>query len=661
MPRHRFGREDYKKARENLAVRTNEANVQAARADMSLMNGGSLADAVVLAAQGAQRQVNQGDLDEQLLNQSGENLGALGPYAVTNLIFNKLLPPGVYANEMMTFNDHILLENFDEDRVKIGQKYVEIDLANRFAQPSSLTDPGDIGVDVGVPTPDKLNKLAGLITLDPRVMAQLSIAASLVVQNILKRVPSSEISDPTSHYKTKRVVFVEDLIEYIHSNFSQNVTLDPETGDAFERLTEGELTDFTRALLLRFKKATKDVVGSKGRDDGSVYFEQYENERGRAHWRIGQKPSVFADIYADRLNAICTVTKEGVGKVWQSKTPSDGVKSLFEATISQRPTSTVQGKTVSAIPYNTIWMSMAVLLRGTPNMEFGTRFNLGRPQENGIPINSDLPKLYDPVFDVACSAMSLIALHVISYSLSYSIDAYVRLAIRGAERQTDGTILFGKNNVITPQVIFPGIKAALGLYGVSTERWDEEMAFHLRTNQSLMQVFLLAKKAYDLDKTKPGVKRFSNPVAEDPYWTRDRTSQSARQAEWEDINVRSGEESMDIADQNMYRDAKERMTAYTAKDAASDLAKSVVDYRRIGSQSAALKDRVGSLVTANFGRRRRRGNSFGKKRRGGSKKRRSSKKLNSFGKKKRRSSKKLNSFGKKKRHSSKKRRHSKKH
>ncbi len=589
MPRHRFGA-SMQKARQNLADRAEEAKMQAARADLSLMNEGSLADAAVLAAQGAaMRELNREDLRDDIMSEGNEN--ALAWYPLISVLGEKILPHDVRMNGKTEIHEHLSDRRFGGDPNKVAQGRIRLSRVQYAYENDSgieVMSQTDYDNEEGAPTPDKLNKLGGYITMDQRVSAQLSIAASMILRSILDKVPSKEIPDPTSNFKTKNVIYVESLVDYIHSNFARNITLDPSTGDAFERLTKGDMQDFTRSLIRTFLKArAKPALANEVVD----FKETVTTESGTAvvEMKIGKVPSLFEDVYKARLEAMCTVSKENVGKVWQSKTAAQ-----FEKNYGR------------SLPYNAFWIAVATYLKANSRVTFGTRVNL------------PTKKSYDVVFDVACSILSLICLHVISYAISYAVDAYIRLAIRGAERNQRGAIVFNHENVITPQIIFPGIRAALELYGVSAQSWDKEVAFQLNTNKELMAVFLAAKKAYDIDNTKPGVRRFSNPVAEDPYWARDRASQSARQSEWDDVKGRYNPEAKveDIS-----------LREFSARNNANNLARSLDDARH-QPDLKTLQERAGlDVASTQFGRRRRRGSrkkrsSFGKKHRGGSKKRR---------------------------------------
>jgi hypothetical protein len=591
------------KTRQNLASRNEEAKVQAARADMVLLNEGSAADRVVAAAQGAQRQLDHNSLMDDIKASGNENM--LGWYPLVSIIGERLAPADIRMNGRTEVHEHISNKDFGGAGKKVEQGFIQVTIqkyAHEAVDLGSLDTTLNVDSEQGHPTPDKLNKLGGLLTIDQRVSAQLSIAASLILRSILSDVPSKEIADASEAYTTMRVIYVEDLIEYIHTKYRRNLTLDPSTGDAFENMTEGELTNFSTKLIRTFVKARGNVKGSVHFSEG-VEGDEYV-------MKIGKVPSVFDDVYKTRLEAMCTVAKENVGKVWQSK--------------SADAFTTNYGR---SMPYNALWIAVAKYLHADDNhLTFGTRNTQAARQDK------------EAVFDVACSVLTLICLHVITYALSYAFDAYIRLAIRGAERNSYGAIIFNHENVITPQIIFPGIRAAIELYGVSAETWDQEVAFQLSTNKNLLALFLAAKKAYDVDNTKPGVKRFSNPIAEDPYWTRDRSSQSARQSEWEEVKGRFNPD-IDVGS------SSKSLNIHTAEDNAANLAKSVETYRRIGRQASALNKRFGPVVSVDFGRSRKGGkrrhsgkkSSFGKKRRGSGsiKKRRSGKKKSSFGKKRR--------------------------
>ncbi len=573
-------------------------------------------------------------------NESGRGLNMLAYYPVVSLLFESLLPNGVHAKQ---FFKHKLLDapeaeaeaeevdmEFGRRRRRRAAKFGASEPKNSLydtVEPSEENDPDKME------TPDKMNKLGGLIRLDERVMAQLSIATAMVVNEILSDVPSREIPDPNSRsFQSKRVIYYEDIIKHIHTNFGSIITLDPRTGDAFDRLSNDEVTSFARTLLEKFVEFDHA---------NSVLCVDTVDADGTEMIDIENKPSGFANIYKKRLAVLGKVSAASVGKVWESK-----------GTVG------VGGDLVN---FNEIFMATRAVILGNSNLAFGTKFRTKQPLTNVVSEKNN-----DILFDVVCSVMSLVAAHVMTYSLSYAIDTYTRLAIRGAERK-DGVIKFkGNENVITPQIIFPGVQAALEMYGTSAKAWDKEVAFHLHTMPGLMSLFLAAHKAYDLDDSRPGVKTFSNKQANKPAWAVDREKQAEDQEYWshikgqvnadpyEGIGAADGDDDELLDNLEILARDSEQARVYGANRSAqaSALADAYQNARMYGQQAGRLDNLVHDA--SGFGKKRRsKRHSFGKKRRSKrrhaasfGKKRRSKRHSAAFGKK-RRSKRRSASFGKK--------------
>lgn len=479
-------------------------------------------------------------------------------------------------------------------------------------------------------TPDKLNKLKGTIKLDERVSAQLSIAAAVVVNQILQSVPSSEVTDKDSNFSSVNVIYFEDVVRHIQKNFGGVITLDPSSGDAFEAMSSGEVNVFSRKLLTLFNN-TKMTMASNTFVKSPIGKPEYEMTGYYVPFEQGI--ARMAHIYSKRIKAILGVKASSVGKVWESNILSDDkarAKTLYTTNVAYQSTERV--------------------VKANANIQFGTKFKM-----------DVTPELCE---EAVISILTLVALHVITYALSYAIDAYIRLAIRGADRNDKGEIVFdgtGEDdsaNVITPQMIFPGVKAALEMYNVDARLWDSKVAFNLRVNESLLNLFLEAKKMYDVDNTKPVVKGFMNAEMMNPAWMENRQSQAKLQDTYAKIRGR----------RNKMDDDKEFMTSFqnnrysAISDGLGENIQNITDAMATLRNRRLAADDLDALVrrpiVSGFGRRhrgskksrksgKRRSASFGRRHRGSKKSRKSGKRRSaSFGRRHRGSKK-----GKKTRHS----------
>lgn len=630
MPLHRFGKGSRRKmsrfgrSAKAEAVAINESNAielnnRAKEASSMMTNemfpwASSLTNSIIANRNGVPRVNDIASIVDEIENESGKGLNALAAYAVMPAIFDTLLPKGVHVDNP-----------YEAKMSPANGRATETVEKAALYRPALKTH-----ASTPTSTPDGMNSLKGYIRLDERVMAQLSIAVSLVINSIIDSIPSREIQDPTDiAYRTKRVMYFEDLVQHIHKNFGSVITLDPSTGDAFDRLTSSELNNFARTLLNKFATTAgkeSDLVGLSMEDKKHVVY--------------GSKISLFNTIYAKRIKTLTTVKGASVGKVWASKEAGLGTKFV-----------------------DGLYLAIYDMVDGNARLAWGTRFAIpgdklikSQRTEGGGTLS------YNSVDDAVVSILSLVALHVITYSMSYAIDTYVRLAIRGATRESDNSIQFEGTgadenaNVVTPQIIFPGVQAALEMYGVSARDWDKEVAFNLHTIVPLMGLFLVAHQMYDLDDSRPGVKTFSNKQTNKPAWAVDREKQSQDQEYYSHIRGRVNKSddfdsglkidgvSMTGTNEDVMRgvDGYVQQVGVDKSKQANFMAAAHTANRLYGSESSRLNSMLPKA--SEFGRRRkRRSASFGKK----SKK--SKRRSASFGKKKARKSRKHRSasFGKK--------------
>jgi hypothetical protein len=644
----------FAKRRDELALRANDAQIMLANNTLVPFEGNiqSETDAVIMAQQGQQRSLNEEALLDEINNETGHGLNMLAYYPVVDMIFDSLLPGGVHANHRYGPDNSVLSLLSPPSRgARVGGL---LNRSSNFARNSNT--PYDHNKSTSTPTsgalapsetPDKLNKMYGNIKLDERVMAQLSIAAALVVGDILENVPSHEIQDSSSTaFQTKRVYYYEDLVKYIQSKYGNVITLDTKPGDAFEHMTSSEVNNFARSLLTLFLKKPNAFTAAS--TSGPAAPTSYGVHGDDASIEIGAKPTLMYedDTYKKRVDSMLTVTAQNVGKVWKSKSKSAAAAGDMEI--------------VATLNY----IATRDVVRGYSNIAFGTKIKSSEKFEFDTSVSSTTYK-FNILDDIVISILSLVSLHVMTYALSYAIDSYIRLAIRGAERDSSGAIQFcgiaagSDANVITPQMIFPGIKAALEMYNVNPRVWDRKVAFHLHTNPSVMSLFLEAKRMYDIDDSRPGIKGFQNAKGEDPTWMKDRATQRQLEEYYAKAKGRMNYDSASGGDNDPavapasgtgYRIDRKGMGATLGLKQTENVVKSLKDLRRLSPEIDELRRIAGrdlisssNNIPAAFGRRHRRkprhSASFGKKVR---KHRRSS----SFGKKVRKHRRSA-SFGKK--------------
>jgi hypothetical protein len=554
--------------RAELAARTEKARNMLANNTIVPYGGNiqSETDAVILQQQGYRRVTDPRELMDELENETGRELNLLAYYEDIEPIYELILPDGVGATEAASAAD----------------------------------------------TPDKAVKLAGSIKLDERVRVQLSIAAALVINKILQSVPSHEVVDQGLAFSTKTVIYFEDLVVYIQKKFGDIISLDFDNdynGD-FGSLSDDEVRRFARKLL---KKLVTGRVGT---------------------------------LFKNRAQLMVPVKAASVGKVWKSKQTGEMITDdLVENIMNHTQKVLVEGN--AGIAFGTKFKIQFPHddSDAPPAVELGDAAGAGEALAEGEGGGREVPRvarddasrgrlsgppraapstIQNYLNNAVNVVLGSVALHVISYALAYAVDAYIRLAIHGADR-VDNTITFNANgdsesaNVITPQMIYPGIKSALDMYGVHLSEWDNKVAFYLRTNDKVYGIFEYAKKLYDIDTTKPAVKGFMNAKMLDPMWMTSREDKAKLQDLYDKVKGRRN---------NVDNISDKLRSATPHGDEYGQLAGTIIRSQMLG-------------VSASFGRRRkRRSASFGKKKHG---KRRSA----SFGKKKhgkRRSA----SFGKKK-------------
>jgi hypothetical protein len=626
--------------RAELAARTEKARNMLAHNSIVPYGGNiqSETDAVILQQQGYRRVADKAELQDELEKETGRELNLLAYYQDIETIYEAILPGGVYSEQWLAHVTGGSASTAADANVAVASALYNLNAVAKVraaafaAAEKAAADPTSVaaavtaagvaadavsgGVAAGaatavtaaanaaaaandagaaaaaaevqlqtvvrtltstpapaaayaVDTPDKAVKLAGSIKLDERVQVQLSIAAALVINKILQSVPSHEVVDQGSAFSTKTVIYFEDLVVYIQRKFGDVISLDFDNdydGD-FSSLSDDEVRRFARKLL-------KKLVLT---------------------------PAAAENTFASHAEMMVPVKAASVGKVWESKGFAMSAKVSSDAIMVG---------------------TEKILVEGNAGIAFGTKFK--------VDIASSGTTIQNTLNNAVCVVLGSVALHVISYALAYGVDAYIRLAIHGADRDNN-TITFNAEgagdaaNVITPQMIYPGIKSALDMYGVHLTEWDNKVAFYLRANSHVLNIFMHAKKLYDIDTTKPAVKGFMNAKMLDPMWMTSREDKAKLQDLYSKVKGRRNGTSAAPT------------PAYTGLNQASADVIRANDFDAL-SESIVKSQKLG--MSASFGRRRkRRSASFGKKKHG---KRRSA----SFGKKKhgkRRSA----SFGKK--------------
>jgi hypothetical protein len=429
------------------------------------------------------------------------------------------------------------------------------------------------------------------LALDERASLMASVGTAMVICKILHGVESKTFYSDSG--LEKKLVYVEDIISYIHDTFGDVITLDQSSSDAFERMTRDQRRNHERKLLKDMLTGAKHIGGA-----GSMAVNDHTNA-------AAAQTHIFFD---EKIKAMVTVDAANVGKLWFSE-PIQQLGNVFADANADNVFAHIVVDTLN-------------IIKGSPRVEISSNMKID-PSKNGtVPANGNMSTKGVPL-KIATEILALVALHVLTYSITAALDFYFKLAYR-ADQLTFST----DNNVITHSVFAPGLLAALKMYGISEAAFDDEMAFQINTNAEVKELFRAAHQAYDTTGGNlVGAKTFKSEADTVPSW------------------LVSKEEQLKYEQEFARTKGVVKATA-PARNAPNyaNIATNIAASAKLASNSNLAKH---ARSIAGFGRRRRRSSrkaSFGRRKR-------SSKRKASFGRRKR-SSKRKASFGRRRRRAS---------
>jgi hypothetical protein len=491
----------------------------------------------------------------------------------------------------------------------------------------------------------------GTIQLDERAALMASVGTAMVICKILHGAKSKTIYNQAG--LEEKLIYLEDIVEYVHDQFGDVITLDKTSNAAFERMTRDQKRNHERHLL---KDILQDIVsGTKGPDHG----EAVATVNARPNNINGANATVWHPYYFEKIAAMGIVKDESVGKVWAThadaagKVPQrndaallvdgDYVPANYGAGIA-----TMTGDNI----YHKVMIATRDVIKGSPRIKISSNLKISvQPVEyqtnapNPTPVGGKV-ELKDKTFDVAVVLLSLVAFHVLTYANTAALDFYIKLARKGGLNAARTEVVFdATNNVLTHSVFAPGLFAALRMYGISEKDFDDEMAFQINTNADVKALFVAAHQAYDTEgANKVGAKMFKSEVDTTPEWLIPKEKKLEYEQEFARTKARAA--AVTIPNNAVAGTGNGPFGAHNETNPAYFL-KNVAAAAASASNKNLAKYARG--ITQQFGRRRRRSSkraSFGRRKR-------SSKKKASFGRRKR-SSKRKASFGRRKRRVSRK-------
>lgn len=450
--------------------------------------------------------------------------------------------------------------------------------------------------------------LSGTINLDERAVLMSSVGAAMVVCKILHNVPSKKFTGPEG--TEMKLIQLEDIIEYIHDRHGDVITLDRTSSAAFERMTREQRRNHERHLL---KEILTDITTGD------------ENDIEAAP---GTDPEIRHYFYTEKIRAMTIVKADSVGKTWATD-ENGGVHGRSRYAVEDNPPAH-NGNVNDERWYRRLMLDTLKVIKGSPRIKISS--NLKIQQANG-------PTVQAKAMDIAVVILSLVALHVMSYANTAALDFYYKLAIKGGQTGPN-EVEFDtphNNDMLTHSVYAPGLIAALKMYGISENDFDEEMALQINTNKNVKELFRAAHKAYDTEgPTKVGAKMFTTAVDTTPAWLIPKEERLKYQREFARTAGRTPRIPVAINPTGQAGAAR----AFGAADISTSGVGGIVDNL---SQSVAnhyatrgMQGRVNRIVggMSAFGsarRRRRRSSSFGSRKVRSSKKKSKKTKKASFG------------------------------
>jgi hypothetical protein len=478
----------------------------------------------------------------------------------------------------------------------------------------------------------------GTILLDERAALMASVGTAMVICKILHGAKSKTIYNEAG--LEEKLIYLEDIVEYIHNQFGDVITLDKTSNAAFERMTHDQKRNYERHLI---KDILEDIVsGTKGPTHG----EAPPRAAAIANDINGANSAVWHPYYFEKIAAMGIVKDQSVGKVWATASAAAGVPERNDAAfkvvgnyVAAAAGVGARANTAGSI-YHRVMIATRDVIKGSPRIKISSNLKISvQPVEYSHGLNSRTAtgakvELKTKTFDIAVVILSLVAFHVLTYANTAALDFYIKLGRKGGLNDARTEVVFDAgNNVLTHSVFAPGLFAALRMYGISEKEFDDEMAFQINTNADVKALFVAAHQAYDTEgANKVGAKMFKSEVDTTPAWLVPKEKKLEYEQEFARTKGVAPAGGAGIVAPNY-----------------ANIATNIATSAKLASNRNLAKH---ARSITGFGRRRRRSSrkaSFGRR------KKRSSKKKASFGRRKKRSSTKKNkkaSFGRRKRRAS---------
>lgn len=457
------------------------------------------------------------------------------------------------------------------------------------------------------------------LQLDERAALMASVGTAMVVCKILHGTPSKSFYDNSG--LEMKMIYVEDMIAHIHDMFGDVITLDQKSSDAFDRMTRDQRRNYERHLLKSMLTVDKHVITDQNAAGQNGPHDEIVAGGGTMASNIHTNPDGHAQVvmfYREKVQAMVTVATNNVGKLWFAQPDAHDILAFHPG---------YENNIFAHIVSDTL-----KVIDGSPRLDISSNLKIdasNAPNGGGDVMSRENAK------KITTEILALVALHVLTYSITAVLDFYFRLADRAGVYD-----ITEENNLISHSIFAPGLLAAMKMYGISESTFDEEMALQINTNKNVKELFKAAHNAYDTEgANKVGAKTYKSEVDTTPSWLVPKEKQLEYEKEYERTkgttvnrgNVQINDGTGALRDFGTADDIE-------TPGIVANVSQSVADhYATRGMQGRV--NRVAGGVGA-FGRTRRRSSSFG---------RRKKTKKTSFGRRKKT---KKASFGRKKKSAS---------
>lgn len=396
-------------------------------------------------------------------------------------------------------------------------------------------------------------KYYGEMVFDERATAMTSVAASLVLCDILHKVKCEKFIDPNG--QKSKLIYLEDLITYIQTHYGDVISLDdskaPNTPGALRSLVK-RLVGYTKTNTATFEAAIV-AAGTATATAKSNFATSRQDER--------------AKVYASEVKEYTLVTSVNVGKTWASEHDATKKDANFVKI------------------YEELIKAVKGFLEGSPRITWAVNSKL------------DFDISSNEAQEAAANVLALIAANVITYSLTASLDLVYKLAKHA------GKVSF--EDVVLPYTVhYPHLLAALKLYGISASTFDDANAVQINTVDAVKKLFQTAHEAYDEVKNS-GSRRYVSKEDETPDWMKSREERMEDEKKWDrTLRIKAASAAapaLTMTDANAAAAAKGRAAALAASANYYPIGSSTFGRRR----KSARKTSSRKVKKSAFGARRK--------------------------------------------------------